>query len=152
MQAGNMLTCPRALFLAGAERATGFAPNAPETPENAVLELQLADLKAPCSLNRVRSVSSLEFSILVERRNAATAETYSIPYFVAVLDANGAILARHDFVSRPRLDAGVPSVTVTERVEETLPLAEGQRAVAFEILVGLRVSEREYEYNLRRRR
>ena len=50
------------------------------------------------------------------------------------------------------MDAGVPAVTVTERVEETLPLAEGQRAVAFEILVGLRVSEREYEYNLSRRR
>ena len=61
-------------------------------------------------------------------------------------------LSTHLSDVRSALDAGVPAVTVTERVEETLPLAEGQRAVAFEILVGLRVSEREYEYNLSRRR
>lgn len=154
MQDGNVLTCPRALFLAGTDRATGFGPNpaTPQVPENAVLELQLVDLKAPCRLNRVQAVSTVSFSILLERRNTAIAETYSVPYFVAVTDASGAVLARHDFVSQPRLPAGVAAVTVTERIDETLPLADGQRAVGFEILVGLRVSEREYEYNLRRAR
>jgi hypothetical protein len=154
MEAGNSLTCPRALFLAGTDRATGFGPNpaTAQVPENAVLELQLVDLKAPCSLNRVQAVSNISFSILIERRNTAIAEVYAVPYFVAITDASGTILAKHEFVSRPRLEVGVPAVTVNERVDETFPLTQGQRAVAFEILVGLRVNEREYEYNLQRAR
>jgi hypothetical protein len=153
LQDGTTLTCPRTLFLAGTERATGFGNNpAAPAPENAVLEIELADLKAPCRFNNERAVTSIEFSILVERRNTAIAETYAVPFFVAVTDASGAILAKHDFVSRPRFDVNVGAVTVTERVEETLPLAAGQRAVAFEILVGLQVNEREYDYNLSQRR
>lgn len=152
LQAGNSLTCPRASFVAGTERVTRFPPNAQPAPQNAAVEIQLADLETSCRINRVRAEAALEFGILVERRNTTAVETLGVPFFVAVTDVAGNILVKHNFVSRPYFAAGVPAVTVSERIDETLPLTEGQRAVAFEILIGIQLTPAEYEYNLVRPR
>jgi hypothetical protein len=149
---GTTLTCPSAAFLGGTERVTRFEPGRPAAADNVAAEVELADLVHTCKVNDRRAISTLSFSILATRRATASTGSLDVPYFVAVADAQGNILAKNNFTARLSFPAGQASVTGLEDIEETVPLTTGLRGPMFEILIGIQLTPEELDYNLARQR
>ena len=148
---GTNLTCPRAVMLGGAETQTRFAPGAARTDANVVARIEIDSIQYSCQVATRQALAGVTFNVRGARRDAAVVGDIDVPYFVAVTDVNGAIVAKHNFVTRLHFLPGVATVTNFEQIQETIPLAAGQRAVGFEIIVGIQLTREELDYNLARR-
>jgi hypothetical protein len=145
---GTNLTCPRAVFVGGADTQTRFAPGAARTAANITADVELSDMQYTCRVATSRAVANLNFTVAGTRRDTSGVADIDVPYFVAVTDATGAIIAKHNFSARLHFLAGVGTVSSVQRIEEKLPLAAGQRAVGFEQMVGIQLSREDLDYNL----
>ncbi|MSP20125.1 MAG: hypothetical protein EXQ93_01020 [Alphaproteobacteria bacterium] len=148
---GTNLTCPRAVFLGGAETLTRFVPGAAATDDNIAAQIRLSGLQYNCRTSRRDAVATVLFAVAGVRRNAALPGTIDVPYFVAVVDSQGLIIAKQIFTTRLAYIAGVSSVTVRPEIYETLTPAAGLSPVAYEIIVGIQLTPEEFEYNLARK-
>jgi len=148
---GTNLSCPRAVFLGGTDTLVRFAPDAARTERNVAAQFELYDMQYSCRISSRRAEANVTFAVSGMRRSSAVAENHEVPYFIVVTNQQGAVVAKHNFTARLRFPAGGNAATITERVEVTLPLAEGQRAVGFELVVGIQLTREELDYNLARR-
>jgi hypothetical protein len=149
--AGTNLTCPRAVFLGGTEVLTRFAPGAARTDANAVAAIELDNLQYSCQVSRRDAQALVSFEVRGVRRDTSAVADIDVPYFIAVTDVNGAVVAKHNFTARLHYLAGVNAVTSFEQIQETIPLGPGQRAVGYELVIGIQLSREELDYNLARR-
>ena len=93
----------------------------------------------------------MTFNINAVRRDTAQVGSIDVPYFVAVADSQGRIIAKQLFTTRLTFIAGIGTIVRPETVQEIIPLADGQNAVAYEILIGIQLTQDELDYNLARR-
>ena len=148
---GTNLTCPRAVMLAGTETQTRFAPGAARTDANVIAQIEIDNIQYSCQVATRQALAGVAFDVRAARRDVSLVGDIDVPYFVAVTDVNGTVVAKQNFTTRLHFLPGVSTVTALERIQETIPLAAGQRAVGFEIIVGIQLTREELDYNLARR-
>ena len=145
--AGGIGTCPQFLFLGGAERVTLFRAGSTRAPADVTYKAEMARLGSSCEMKPNVVRAHLVFDVDAARAPGPRTNL-NLRYFIAVTTADGALVAKHAFiVSVPFFDQAATG-TVTEKIQETIPLAAGQRANAFQIYVGFQVNDEELEYNL----
>ena len=148
---GTNLTCPRAVMLAGTERQTRFAPGTGRSDADVVAVIELDNIQYSCQVSTRRALAGVTFDVKGVRRDAGVVADIDVPYFVAVTDVNGAVVNKQTFTTRLHFLPGVATVTMREQIEETMPLAAGQKAVGYEIVVGIQLTREELDYNRARR-
>lgn len=147
---GTYLSCPRAVFLGGAETVTMYAPGGGRGVVDITVEAALDNLAATCRFSSQRVEAEIAFDIIASPGVAFAAGFADIPFFVAVLDLDGAVLVKTPFVTRVPLPPGGGAVTWTEELTQEILLSEGQNARGFEILVGLQLTAEQFEDNVAR--
>ncbi len=148
--------CPRAAIVNEAKAAAYYREGAGRDITDVAFEVALPSLSGVCEYDfdegRARVGSVLTISIEAKRGPASEAESFEVPYFVAVVEPGGRILGKALF--RPRLiftESGIIARTV-EEIEQIIPIGPDFVGSDYEILVGLQLDQRQLEENLKRKR
>lgn len=138
--------CPRPFTVQDAERLTHFKDGAGRDPRDIAYEASLVSANSGCRLTK----STVEVTLVVRIAASAGPSVGSgrtgVPFFVRVIDSNGAIVQGQEFVSEMRLTPASPQATVREELTLTL-----SRSGAYRIAVGLKPTPEELNYNRRGR-
>ncbi len=126
-------TCPRVGFIYGLEAADELSWTGVDLPG----EVRLQNLQGRC-LKESDSVR-LEYGFRIQAalvRPAPEPLQMTVPYFIAVLDDRGELVARRDFRGELRIAAGARRGGVREQVEQVL-MPPPEAASRFQVLIGL---------------
>ena len=136
--------CPSVAILADTEVVTVLVPNA--DPPAVAAQATLSRVNSACQANAKRVEVELAFQIDALRGATTEASVIEFPFFVAVTDGQGRVLGKDIFYSRMTFDAaGVASQV--EQLVETIPLADGELSVNFQIILGFQLTPEDLEYN-----
>ena len=82
---------------------------------------------------------------------AAGGPAVELPYFVAIVGPDQAILAKQVFRSPIEFEKNRRRAGAMEQIDQTIPLAEGQTGADFEVLVGFQLTAQQLDYNRQQR-
>ncbi|MBT3396447.1 MAG: hypothetical protein HOH89_03570 [Alphaproteobacteria bacterium] len=136
--------CPSVAILADTDIVTILVPNA--DPPAVAAEATLSRVNSECQANDARVEVELAFQIDALRGATTDAGVIELPFFVAVTDGQGRVLGKDIFFSRLTFDESGHAAQV-EQLVETIPLADGEMPVGFQIIVGFQLTPEELQYN-----
>jgi hypothetical protein len=139
--------CPTPFTVQDAGRLTHFKAGPGRDPRDIEYEAALTGSATKCSLSRNQINVTLFMRIAVSAGPSSTAGQTRVPYFVRVLDANGAVVQGQEFTADFRLTSGSPRGTSQEELSLVLPRDAG----GYRIAVGLKPTPEELNYNRRGR-
>ena len=147
---GTYLNCPMVAFLGGTEHITQFKNGPGRSGIDIAVEADMDNLDATCRFSTERVELELAFDIVAVRGLDSLATGAEVPFFVAVIGAEGEVLAKTPFVARIPFLGAAPA-TWTEDLMQEIVLAEGQHPRSFEVLIGFQLSAEQLDFNLARR-
>jgi hypothetical protein len=136
--------CPSVVILGNTNMVTKFAPVG--AAASILAEATLSALNSGCRANEERVLVEIAFQIDAVRGLSSDVLEVEIPFFAAVTDAEGSILAKDIFIARLEFSE-TGTATVMERIEEDIRLAPGQAPVGFQIVVGFQLTPEEMRYS-----
>ncbi|MFO1159294.1 MAG: hypothetical protein U1E60_10685 [Reyranellaceae bacterium] len=139
--------CPPAFTVQDADRLTHFRDGAGRDPRDIAYEAAVAGASTSCETRRGVTTVNLIMRISVAAGPSVAAGTTSVPYFVRVLDASGAVTQGQEFNADFRLNASNPRGASQEELTLRLPNDGG----SYRIAVGLKPTAEELNYNRRSR-
>ena len=146
---GPRVVCPAPLTVADAGRLTHFKDGAGRDPRDIAYEAALLNTGSQCEVgNNVLNVT-LVMIISVTAGPSVGGGTTSVPYFVRVIDASGAVVQGQDFTADFKLSSGNPRGESREELSLRLPFQQINDIGGYRIAVGLKPSLDELNYNRR---
>jgi hypothetical protein len=142
--------CPSAAVLVDASAYTQFPEGAAPDPSHAVYTAQIIDVGTDCDFDKKERTadSSLKITFHVSRAPNGAPLHGTIPYFVVVNGAKGAIILRQNFKAEFQLDPGQASTTFEDSVSSVLiNLGKDKWPWDYQVLVGLQLSKAQLDYN-----
>jgi hypothetical protein len=91
-------------------------------------------------------VSTVDIAFTGLRTTAAVARL-DLPYFVAMADANGNILGKHQYVIALTFDPTTPVTKATDSVTVHIPLKNAQLGNIYTLVVGFQLNQSQLDYN-----
>ena len=143
--------CPSTAVLSDAVTVTKLragAPATPPNPANVVLAAEMSQAQLECEYNAETNAVTMEinFAVRATRGAAATGPDPELDYFIAVVDAEGTLLTKNIFKSRPDLRG--PMGVYTQNVSNfVFPLAADKRPIDYQLLTGFQLTPAELAYN-----
>jgi hypothetical protein len=142
--------CPRVEALPELARVTQFADE--KNPSTILSETVLTKLDSSCitTEDTVNLDIMLNFTSTLGTaglKQAAAQSSYSHPYFVAVVNPAGKIMAKDVFSLSPVFTSGQKEVFSSERLQQTIPLSATIPANQYRIMIGFQLSESELAHN-----
>ena len=138
--------CPKPFTVQDAERLTHFKAGAGRDPRDIAYEATLVSAATGCKLTKTTVEVTLVIRIAASAGPSVDPGRTAVPFFVRVLDSNGAVVQGQEFVSEMRLTAASPQTAVREELSLSL-----SRSGAYRIAVGLKPTPEELNYNRRGR-
>ena len=145
------IPCPSIMLLGEAERLTQFKEGEGRDLIDVRYEATISNLGLQCVFKEGRVEVIASFDLVATRGPAARGRVGEFPFFVAVTGPEGGVMAKEVFSSRLEFGSNRRRSGVVEQIEEIIPLAEGQKAEDFEVLIGFQLAPDQLEYNRRRR-
>lgn len=144
--------CPTTVALADAADLRRYRTPDSQDLTDLIVNARITGLFGECVYaDRRRSVQvTLNLSMEATRGPAATARTVTIPYFVAVTDAQDRILDKAIYAIAAEFPVNRSRVRLTgEQVSITLPNTVEQPPASFSVIVGFQLTESELALNRR---
>ena len=141
--------CPVPLAVQDAQRLTRFKPGAGRDPRDVAFEAVLVETNAACSISRQTMDISVYMQIAVNAGPAVGSGTTRVPFFVRVLNANGAVLVGRDELADYKLSAASPRGMSREELGIRIPFNTVADIASYKIAVGLLPTPDELEFNRR---
>jgi len=132
------LICPRAVIAPEIGSITLLAPGG----DNAAASGQITGVAATCRKTDKGIVSDLQVDVTTAR---VLPGTTSLPYLVAVIDANETVLNEHVF--NVTADAANSPHTFQDKVTVLIPTYDPKSGGNFGILVGFKLTKDQLDYN-----
>ncbi len=145
------IPCPGIMVLGDAERLTQFKEGEGRDLIDVRYEATISNLTLQCFFKEGRVEVIAGFDLVATRGPAAGGQVGEFPFFVAVTGPDDAIMAKEVFSSRLEFGPNRRRAGVVEQIDEIIPLAEGQKAEDFEVLIGFQLAPDQLDYNRRRR-
>ena len=139
--------CPAAFTVQDADRLTHFRDGAGRDPRDIAYEAAVTGATTSCDSRRGVVTVTLLMRIAAAAGPSVAPGTTSVPYFVRVLDASGAVTQGTEFTADFRLNASNPRATAQEELTLRLP----GTGAGYRIAVGLKPTPEELNYNRRGR-
>lgn len=141
--------CPAPFTVQDAQSLTRFKPGQGRDPRDVMYEASLTAAGTACAAGRGRMEVELKMRIAVNAGPAVGAGVSSVPYFVRVLDGNGAVREGQNFNADFKLSSGSPRGASLEELTLTLYYGRPTDLGGYRIAVGLKPTTEELEYNRR---
>jgi hypothetical protein len=145
----RIVLCPGAAILADTASATVFRPGAPADPSGEVFTAYLYGTKTECSFQRdeAATYSSLTLNFRAVRAPSPDAASYSVPYFVAVNQAER-VISKQLFTVRFDFAPGATSALAEESIDQTVvTLERGHLPNDYQLLSGFQLDDVQRAYN-----
>jgi hypothetical protein len=143
--------CPQPLTVTDAATLTRFKPGPGRDPRDVMFEASLAGAATACALGKGRMDIDLRMRIAVNAGPSVASGTSSVPYFVRIIDASGAVRQGQDFNADYKLSTANPRGASIEEISLTLPYGDPTELGGYRIAVGLKPTQEELQYNRRAR-
>jgi len=147
--------CPRVAIMDQAKTATFFRDGPGRDLTDVTFEALIVDLVGACDydIDGDDSSVSLEYSILftATRGPAATSNQITVPFFVALADPEGGLVAKQVFEAQLVFPEYAVRVQSTEEIHQEIPFNQAHHGADYETFVGFQLSRGQLE-DLRRMR
>ncbi|RKQ69258.1 hypothetical protein DES40_2057 [Litorimonas taeanensis] len=150
----NAGACPRAFAIYDAARIVEFRGEA-EAFANVGFTGEIANVRSLCRYYNAEPITGdIEITFDFGRGPAATQNTATYEYFVAIMRKNIAVMNKETFPLQVTFPAGADRVRVTEKIDNfTIPRAtETTSGENFEIVVGFELTSKQRQFNAEGRR
>jgi hypothetical protein len=141
--------CPSPLTVQDAQRLTRFKEGPGRDPRDIVYEATLVGAATACKVSRGQMDVDLVMRVAVNAGPSVGTGVASVPYFVRLIDASGAVKEGRDFNADFRLSAANPRGQSQEELTLTLPYSQASDLGGYRVAVGLKPTPEELEYNRR---
>jgi hypothetical protein len=141
--------CPQGLILADAGEVTLFREGAGRDLTDIEAQARIADVVVNCKPERRSVTVDLQVAIAAERGPANRTGRQDVDYFVAVVDPQGQILTRQNFRMSFAWPENRMRVGAVDELEPRIPLTAPEQAPAYQIWVGLQLTEEQLAWNRR---
>jgi hypothetical protein len=131
------LTCPRPAIVDELASAEQYRPGGGPVPENLAYRVALENIRGTCRLEGADQAISVTIDVVVEPGVAFVGPSVEVPYFVAVLGADNAVLDRQDFLARVSLAPGVRRAGSVESFSQRLRRVGRSGGGNYRVLFGL---------------
>ena len=142
--------CPSAAVLADASSYIQFPEGAAPDPSHALYTAQITGVSTDCDFDKKERTadSSLVITFRVSRAPNGSPLHGSIPYFLVVNGANGAIILRQQFKVDFQLAPGEANTSFTDNVSSVnIDLGKDKWPWDYQLLVGLQLTKAQLDYN-----
>jgi hypothetical protein len=144
--------CPATAVLSDAATVTKLKPGVAGAMAKATdisFQAEMSQARLDCNYARAENklTISVKFAVKASRGPAGAASNPQLPYFIAIIDSDNAVLVKNVYNSQPQLE-GRSNNTYTETVSDLpVPLAMDRRPSDYEILTGFQLTPDELAYN-----
>jgi hypothetical protein len=143
--------CPIPFSVQDAVSLTRFRAGSGRDPGDVVFEAGLGEASSACTLGKAQMELTLRVQVAAVAGPAVGGGAVSVPYFVRVLNASGAIVQGREFEATFKLSAARPRGASMEELTLRLPFDKPSDVAAYRIAVGLKPTPEELDYNRRAR-
>ena len=142
--------CLPVVVLRDAAEVVRYRPGAGRDLTDVIDRATFRQFGTKCDYEKDRVEVDLVVDIIAEQGPAASSREIRAPYFVAVVDVDGNILAKEVFESVIQLEEGQRRGGVREETEQIVPLATPNDRRHYEIMIGFQLTREQLEDNRRR--
>ena len=148
----NYQKCPTVTVAEDLSMLHQFSPAELQTDNNLQSKTTLTITKDTCSYNNkaVTIDLTLQFNGMLGpkgRINTNDAPLHSHPFFVAITNSNGSILAKQIFAATLTYPQGQNTATYTESLRQIIPIKNRDSAKKYTIITGFQLSDEALTYN-----
>ena len=120
------------------------------TPATSISSIDIENVKSACVIEEKAVAMNIDITFLGAvgpkgRVKSSDTANFSYPYFVAVTDPNGNILAKEIFAASVTYSAGQDQIKQIETINQLLPKAP--EVADYNILLGFQLDEKQLAYN-----
>ena len=137
-----LLPCPQVEVLPGAETITIFREGEGRDLVDVRFEGIIAPFSGQCQYvdDDTAVVVELILRIGATKGPAATSQTEEFPFFVAIAEKTGKIIAKKVFYSPVEVEEGRRRATVQEELEQRIPLTGLKTGADYVIIIGFQLT------------
>jgi hypothetical protein len=139
--------CPAVLVLRDTVKTTVYRPGPGRDILDQRFTAEIADLSGSCKYSEDTLSVSVAIDLVFTKGPAQEGQDMSVPYFVAVTRGGEDILAKRIFDSAIEFPANRRRAGVREEVDQFIQLLPDETGAAYEIIVGLQLSEEQLDRN-----
>lgn len=144
-------SCPDVRIVEDLNRLYQFTDPAKPRDNQAVSTIYMTGIDNTCSMvnNNIAVDMTLSFAGTIGPRGRARAgdkPSMAYPYFIAITNARGQIIAKDVFAVTMSYDTDAQNLTRTEQIRQLIPTSGGNTG-SYRILVGFQLSEQELAHN-----
>ena len=145
--------CPQLKILGDLSQITQFANPKSPLDGTMIAKATFSGIDASCQVtpNAVTLDIALDFDGTLGPVGVSSSgkgeANYTYPYFLSVVTPEGQIMSKDVFALTMVYEPGVPTLHKQDRLRQTIPLAQGQLANQFQIVVGFQLNADELSYN-----
>lgn len=150
MKAEASANCPSIQIMSDLKSLAQFVDDTAPSAETNISSINIMDVETAC--NQTDKATEIALTITFDGqtgpkargKNSGTAN-FSYPYFIAVTDSNGDILAKEIFAASLSYSKGQDTVKQIETINQLLP--NTSEVSGYNILVGFQLNEAQLQYN-----
>lgn len=143
--------CPDISIVRDLERQTVFVQGGGEDLTEVVYDIRMSNLQAACDFDDEVTEVSAQLQVTASRGPANTDRRARYEFFVAVINSQGQVTAREVFASEIEFLDNRRRVGKIESFVPKLPIEIGKPEDRSRILVGLKLTKAQLDYNRRNR-
>ncbi len=150
---GSSAACPTVGVVQDAGQLTSFGSGGNDLTD-IEFEAQVGSLAAECDFDSDTRTGSIDLDIVfrTQRGPASSSVEHEFGYFVAVVDPEGGVVARTPFSVQIAFGGSQTDAAKSERLVLDIPVKENTSLLAYRIYVGMQLTKKQFEHNLKGRR
>lgn len=142
--------CPSVQIMADLKEMQDFTDFSAPSDTNRISRIEIRDVKAGCKEEPEALAMTIDITFdgqIGPKARAKKSDTanFSYPYFVAVTDADGKILAKEIFAASVSYSSGQDTIKQIETINQLLPKTPG--VADYTVLLGFQLNENQLMYN-----
>ncbi|MCK6418801.1 MAG: hypothetical protein L6Q57_07685 [Alphaproteobacteria bacterium] len=142
--------CPKVEAVPELAAYNEFRPVKNPFEDSLITSVNLTLVGAACTYNPKSVTMDLKLQFdgrLGPAQKAENKEFFSIPFFVAVKEPGGNVLAKEVFAASLNYTPGSGRATYTENLRQIIPIANTARGPRYKVVVGFQLSPEQLAYN-----
>lgn len=121
---------------------------------NLISRVNLSQVESSCSIQRKQVAIDLKLAFNGElgpraKMKSSDKPFFSYPFFVAVTNQNGVILAKEVFAASMTYERNEQTHTYFESLRQLIPISNADHARRFRVMIGFQLTEDQLAYNRR---
>lgn len=146
-QSGN---CPSVQIMSDLKNLHEFMDYSAPSENTRLSHIEIMDVKTECAEQDEAVAMNIDITFNGQigaqaRQTKKDTANFSYPYFVAVTDAQGKILAKEIFAASVSYSSGQDTIKQIETINQLLPKTEG--VADYTVLLGFQLNEEQLIYN-----